>query len=68
MSESITKDITIEELVEKIPQSVIYLSRQGIRCILCGEPVWGTLEEAAKEKGFSDADIERFVAEINELA
>lgn len=64
---AVTKDIQIEELVKRIPGSVRYLSRQGIRCVRCGEPIWGTLEEAAKEKGFSDADIARFVAELNNL-
>jgi hypothetical protein len=34
---------------------------------MCGEPIWGTLEEAAKEKGFSDEEIEVFVREINAL-
>ncbi|GEM_PF-5336042 len=34
---------------------------------MCGEPIWGTLEEAAKEKGFSDEEIEGFVRDINEL-
>jgi methionine synthase II (cobalamin-independent) len=64
----ITKDITIEELVEKVPAAVQYLSRAGIRCILCGEPIWGTLEDAAREKGFGNEDIERFVADLNGLA
>ncbi len=63
----ITKDITIEDLVEDYPQSVQYLSQKGIRCIKCGEPIWGTLEEACKEKGFSDADIEQVVIELNAL-
>jgi methionine synthase II (cobalamin-independent) len=63
----ITKDISIEELVEALPSAVGYLSRAGIRCIRCGEPIWGTLEKAAREKGFSDADIERFVAGLREL-
>ncbi len=62
----ISKDITIEELVELIPSSVKYLSEKGIKCIACGEPVWGTLEEAALEKGFSEEDIERFVKELGE--
>ena len=44
-----TKDITIEELVEKAPKSVEYLMNAGIKCIACGEPIWGTLEEAAME-------------------
>ncbi len=65
--QEITKDIEIEELVELLPDSVTYLMEQGIRCLRCGEPIWGTLEQAAKEKGFNDADIEKFVAELNEM-
>jgi methionine synthase II (cobalamin-independent) len=63
----ITKDITIEELVDLVPGSVRYLSVKGIKCIACGEPIWGTLEEAAKEKGFSDQEIAMFVEDLNEL-
>jgi len=65
---SITKDILIEELVENYPFSVRYLMEKGIRCIMCGEPIWGTLEEAAQEKGFNEEQIEAFVKEMNELA
>jgi len=60
----ITKDITIEDLVEDYPKSVNYLSEKGIRCIKCGEPIWGTLEEACKEKGFTDDEIENVVKEL----
>ena len=63
----ITKDIEIEDLVELLPDSVTYLMEQGIRCLRCGEPIWGTLEQAAKEKGFNDEDIEKFVKELNEM-
>jgi len=65
---NITKDITIEELVEEVPGAVRYLSFKGIKCIACGEPIWGTLEEAAKEKGFGDEDIEKFVADLNDIS
>jgi len=64
----ITKDITIEELIEEVPASVEYLMKEGIRCIVCGEPIWGSLEEAAEEKDFNEADIERFVRELQNLA
>jgi len=64
----IEKTITIEDLVETIPGSVKYLMEQGIRCIACGEPIWGTLEEAAKEKGFNDEDIRKFVSDLNNLS
>jgi len=63
----ITKEITIEELVEIIPESVRYLTEKGIKCIACGEPIWGTLEEAAKEKGFNESQIEEFVKDLNKL-
>ena len=45
-----TKDITIEDLLDIYPKSISFLSEKGIKCIACGEPIWGTLEEAAKEK------------------
>ncbi len=64
----ITKDITIEELVDKIPESVQLLSKRGIICILCGEPVWGTLDELAKSKQFTNEQINEIELEINKLA
>lgn len=63
----ITKDTEIEDLVNLIPDSVVYLMEKGIRCLRCGEPIWGSLYSAAKEKGFDDKQIEVFVNEINNL-
>ena len=63
----ITKTITIEDLVDDYPKSVKFLSEKGIRCIKCGEPIWGTLEEACLEKGFTPEDIDIVVAELNDL-
>ena len=65
---NIDSKITIEELVEVLPASVLYLSRKGIKCIACGEPIWGTLGEAAREKGFSETEIMEFVKELNAMA
>ncbi len=64
----ITKEILIEELVNNYPFSVKFLMEKGIRCIMCGEPIWGTLEEAAKEKDFSNEEIDEFVKEMKTLA
>ena len=64
----ITKDISIEDLVDNVPQAVKYLMNEGIKCIACGEPIWGTLEEAAKEKGYDDKDIEKFVKDLQYFA
>ncbi|MCX7875050.1 MAG: DUF1858 domain-containing protein [Melioribacteraceae bacterium] len=62
----ITKQIEIEELVNLLPEAVSYLSEKGIRCLICGEPIWGTLENAALEKGFTENEIENFVKELNQ--
>jgi len=64
---TIKKDIHIEDLIDILPQSAQYLSAHGIKCIACGEPIWGTLEEAARDKGFNDIQIESFVREFNEM-
>lgn len=65
---TLIKDIEIEDLVSHYPFSVKYLSEKGIRCIACGEPIWGTLEEAALEKGFDQDQIEVFVEELIQLS
>ncbi len=63
----INKDIFIEDLIREFPEAVEYLMKRGIRCLQCGEPAWGTLETAAKEKGFSSEQIDVFVNELNAL-
>jgi methionine synthase II (cobalamin-independent) len=68
MAMKIDEKISIEELVEVLPSSVSYLSRKGIKCIACGEPIWGTLEEAAREKGFGTEEISGFVRELNQMS
>jgi hypothetical protein len=63
----IQRDITIEELVTIIPESVSYLMQKGIKCLACGEPIWGILESAAKEKGFGKTAIVEFVEDLNQM-
>ena len=63
----ITKDITIEELVRIYPKSVRYLMEKGIKCLACGEPIWGTLESSAMEKGFNEKQIEEVVEALNKI-
>lgn len=63
----VKKDIAIEELVNRFPGTIQFLSEHGIRCIRCGEPVWGTLEEAALEKGFTKEEISEILILLNEF-
>lgn len=63
----INKNISIEELVTQLPESVSYMMKKGIKCLACGEPIWGTLESASKSKGFSDKSIDEFVNDLNNI-
>lgn len=64
----ISRTISIELLVEKYPFASHYLAVKGIRCVACGEPVWLTLEEAAKERDFDDDAIDEVVNELKMMA
>lgn len=63
----IKRDTTIEEIVEDNPKAVKYLMENGIHCIVCGEPVWGTIEEVAEDKDFSDKEIDKIIRDLNKL-
>ena len=63
----ISKETEIEDLVQLLPEAVSYLRVEGIRCLRCGEPIWGSLDVAAKEKGFNDNDVDKFVKELNKI-
>jgi methionine synthase II (cobalamin-independent) len=51
MDTQVTLDTAIEDLVKEYPQAVGFLTKQGIRCIRCGEPLWCTLGELLEEDG-----------------
>jgi hypothetical protein len=63
----ITKFTSIEDLIEINSGFVDFLWKHGIRCIRCGEPIMGTFEEAATEKGFNDEQILHFMEEMNKM-
>jgi len=62
----ITADTVIEDLVQLLPESVRVLSRQGLVCIQCGEPYWGTLQELAASRGVTD--LSRILEELRGAA
>ena len=53
----ITPSIAIEELIEYYPASTAFLIKRGLPCIVCGEPVWGSLRELAHDKKFTEEEI-----------
>ncbi|MGQ9560163.1 MAG: DUF1858 domain-containing protein [Candidatus Oleimicrobiaceae bacterium] len=59
------KDTPIEELIGRYPRSVRFLMEKGIKCLACGEPIWGTIASSARDKGFSEQEIDVLVHELN---
>lgn len=56
MNQSLVRlDMQIEDLVLQFPKSVGFLTRNGIRCIRCGEPLWCTLGELLEEEKVEDS-------------
>jgi len=59
----LSPEITIEELVERYPELVGPLSEEGIVCLVCGEPTWGTLRDKIEEKGL---DVGRIMMKLKQ--
>jgi hypothetical protein len=64
----IRRDTLIEDLVEDLPESVGYLLGKGIQVIACGEPIWGSLEDVVKGKGYTDTQVDEIVAGLCALS
>lgn len=60
----VTRETVIEDLVERYPDAVTFLMEKGIRCLRCGEPIWGTLGSAMDEKDFPIARQMEIVREL----
>lgn len=61
----VDRDTPIEELIGRYPRSVRFLMEKGIKCLACGEPIWGTIASSARDKGFSEQEIDVLVQELN---
>ncbi|MHB2148695.1 DUF1858 domain-containing protein [Calditrichota bacterium LG25] len=62
----IEADMTIEEIVEEYPELIKPMQEMGIQCMVCGEPVWGTLKDRIVEKGMQNKMTE-IIAQLNSL-
>jgi len=66
MKQSLVRlDMQIEDLVLQFPESVGFLTRNGIRCIRCGEPLWCTLGELLEEEKVENPQV--LVDDLNEF-
>ena len=64
---SVTKKMSIGEVVTKYPKSVEVMLKYGLHCVGCSVAAWESLEDGAKRHGLSDKDIDKMIAEINSI-
>lgn len=64
MRVKVSLDTPVEELVEQFPEAVGFLSRRGVRCIRCGEPLWCTVGELLREERIESPQL--LIDELNE--
>lgn len=60
----ITREIQITDLISAYPFAAGFLMKKNLQCIICGEPVWGTLEELARDGQFTHLQTETLVEEL----
>lgn len=65
--EGVNRQSRVEELVEANREVVRFLIMEGLPCVICGEPFWGTLEELAQQKRWDDARIDQLVEKMKGL-
>ena len=56
---------TIEDIVKDYPELIRPLREYGIKCVACGEPLWGTLEENANDRGINN--LETIIKQLNKI-
>lgn len=64
MSDKVTKEMSIIDIVQKYPQSLEIFAKYGLGCIGCAAARFENLEAGAKVHG---VDPDAMVAEINAL-
>jgi len=60
----ITGDTLIEDVVRAYPRSVSVFLEFGIRAIVCGDVIWGTIKDEAERVG---ADLDKLLEALNQL-
>jgi len=55
--ERITKEMTVEEVLDRYPKTTRVFMEFKIPSLVCGEPLWGTVEEVAQRYKVNLAEL-----------
>lgn len=60
----ITKEMKIEEVIQKYPETIEVFMKYGFHCLGCASASFENIEDGAAVHGI---DIDKFIAELNEI-
>lgn len=61
---TVTQDTPVEALLEAWPGIVKFLINEGLPCLVCGEPFWGSIGELARSKDWSEDRLDGLIDRI----
>lgn len=71
MAQTITREMTIEEIFSNFPQKSQRLAQEmlnaGLNCVGCGASVWETLEAGMLSHGYEEGQIEQLLGKLNAI-
>ncbi len=62
----ITLNDLVEDVVAKYPKTVRVFMAHSFPCLVCGEPVWGTIGENADRNALKPEQQEKLIQALNE--
>lgn len=61
---TITKDMTIEQVVSEYPETMMVFMRHGLHCVGCHVSAYESIEEGAMTHGIN---VDALVADLNKV-
>ncbi|MBD3167306.1 hypothetical protein GF324_11955 [bacterium] len=65
MAVKITREMDLEDVARVSPKAIGSMTRREIVCIQCGTPLWKTVEEAMRDSGVKEEEIDALIDTIN---
>ncbi|OAA21953.1 hypothetical protein DU53_05360 [Kosmotoga sp. DU53] len=62
----ISKNMPIPEIVDRYPFLIDFFLKKGIKLMVCGDVLWGTLEEEVNRQGKSE-ELDSIIEEANQI-
>lgn len=66
-SSTLGPDTAVEDVITSNPETVRVFMDHDIRCLICGEPIWGTVGEAMEDRRLRPEKRESLLAALRAL-